>query len=476
MTPYLIKILKAKLVDWLAEPVTRQVRNQIFREVIEANVQKDSSFCFIEIELRALLKAQYVTTPGINAAFERLTEIESINSLCGLLEQLIKSEITLFESSRETHYKRDPSELVIRIVNEAQIRDDLTQWVNDEYAPVDERIEVSRRTKVRRFDSLARILSSQVTSISVCGAVTIDTTTLSPRLIVGANLSRSTDDTPFLNVLSHKLKVLKNFYTEYTFGRKKLPDERACEQLAFDLYKALFPGYEVFSAPDEPNMLTQAVYKLTHALLYDPDTFTSEEKQAFLNFSSTIALLPTKADTGVEMQINYLTPGGKIQTTHHLGHKIQPHELKYIHAEQLIALFLYEQNKIPKHTRFIFGISKLCCATCSHFLKSYPAVEFRGHHQKQYQGVINLINGVRTANSSMRLGPTAPKKSPFKTPLKAAIEKSPAEEDAFDEEVEKSRAGVAKLGVFGSPVPRMLQFDSLDSEHSLTPLASVTSP
>jgi hypothetical protein len=308
--------------------------------------------------------------------------------------------------------------LVIALANEEQLRDDLMQWVNDEYAPVDERIEVTRRKKVRRFDSLARVLSSQMPSISVCCAVTIDTSTFSPRLVIGANLTASVHNTAFLKELNHKLKILKNSYTEYTFGRIKLPNTIGCEQLALDLHNKLFPGRQALNAVNEPNDLAQAVYKLTDALFYDPHTFTDEEKQSFLNANATIVLLPTTTSTSVEMQINYLTMRGQIQTNEPLTSTVHPDELKFVHAEQLIALYLYEQNKIPKSTRFILGISKLCCATCSNFLESYPGIELRGHHQKQYQGVINLTNGVRTAHSSIRLGPTGADKSPFKTPLK----------------------------------------------------------
>ena len=44
MTPYITNILKVKLAELLADPVTRQHRHQIFKQVIRANMQKDTSF------------------------------------------------------------------------------------------------------------------------------------------------------------------------------------------------------------------------------------------------------------------------------------------------------------------------------------------------------------------------------------------------------------------------------------------------
>lgn len=343
------------------------------------------------MELRELLKTPWSTKETIETALKRVSEVESISLLYDILKNIILSEAEEFESSGATTYEKSLSELAISVDNKEQIRDDLTQWVNDEFSPVDERIEVSRRKKVRRFDSLAQVLSSQQASISVCGAVTIDASTHRSRLIIAANISSNDGESIFLNELRHKLGVLKNFYTDYTYGYKILPPEDKCVTLAFDLYKELFPGHNAFSVLNEPNMLVQAVYKITHALLYDQQTFTDDEKEAFLHMSSSVALLPTKINQSVEMQINYLTPRGLIQTSNPLDHKIKANELKYIHAEQLMALFLFKESNIPRGTRFIFGISKLCCVTCDGFLKSYPEVEFRGHHQKQYHGVINLL-------------------------------------------------------------------------------------
>lgn len=472
MKPYIVRILKTKLGDFLNEPSTRQKRNAIFKKVLEANYKKDAPLCFIEETLRRLLKERGLSKSAINAtALQRIEEINTVDELCELLKDVIVSKAREFESSSRMSDEVSDAELVVIIDDYKTIQESLTQWADDEYAPVDERIESSRHKKIRRFDSLARILSSQETSISVCSAVTIDTTQVTtPKLIVGANLSHASAGADYLREIRHKLDILKRFYTDFAYGFKELPDETHCEDLSHTLYKKLFPSHTTYrERMDEANVLEQAVYKLTHALLYDDITFTDAEKGAFLVSSASIVLLPTVDNHAVQQQINYFTPRGLIQVNNRLKHDLEGHELKYVHAEQLIATYLYDDRGIPKGTRFIFGISKLCCATCSDFMKAYPGIEVRGHHQKHYQGVINLATGMRSPTSSQRTGPTGPKKSPFKTPQKspdtdgADERQSALERDTVDSERPIVRLGLHAVGMFsgGLPKPKRITFTGL---------------
>lgn len=280
-------------------------------------------------------------------ALQRVTEIDTVVELCGFIKEMIESEAKIIESAGKKDYEPCLEKITIKVIDKAKIVNALTQWVDDEYAPIDERIEITRRKKVRRYDSLSRILSSQSPSISVCSAVTIDTTGGLPRLIIGANLSSTSDDSVFIKELADKLTHLMEFYTRYALGYKTFPEKEQCEALAVELHQKLFPRSPVYTQ-GRPTLLMQAVYKLTHALLFDSTTLADEEKQAFLNRSIPLVLLPTVVNGRVEMQINYLTLRGKIQSTHPLKHNIPGNELRYVHAEQLIATYLYEINSSPQ--------------------------------------------------------------------------------------------------------------------------------
>ncbi|GGI79800.1 hypothetical protein [Legionella impletisoli] len=416
------KLAKA---GFFADSDKNRIRNDIFHRVINANFKPETVFSHAQTELDRLFNEQELNRSTIKLAFVRAKEVECIDKLCEGLKALILREAEEFESlesqgsfEKEDAYLRfpyDPSALTA----------ELTQWVEDEYAPVDARIEVSKHRRVRRYDSLARILASQKPSLSVCGAVTIDTTTVEPRLIIGANISFSEGAADFLKEIKAKLSVLKSFFSMYRFGYADLPDPSHCHELSLKLFHDLFPTYlDSTQTGKEISALEQAVFKLTHAVLYDSETFSEEEKDAFLN--TAVILLPSIVEDHIELLVTHATPRGFLQSHESLHPLLDARDLRYVHAEQLIATYLYMHLEIPKETAYIFGISKLCCATCSEFLEEYPNVIFRGHHQQQYEGVINLNTGIRSPLTTVKKGPTAADSSPFKTPIRSLTSRTSA--------------------------------------------------
>ncbi|WP_133129576.1 hypothetical protein [Legionella yabuuchiae] len=420
MKRHITSIVKDKLTEagFYTDRCKGRVRAQIVQRAINANFQMEAVFKHIELEFIFLLKAQRLNNADIKSAILRLREIECINEICERLKELIIKEVSEFESSEtQDNYVKEDAYLSL-LFDEMDITAGLRRWVEDEYAPVDARIEVTKHRKVRRYDSLSRIIASQSSSVSVCGAVTIDTRSAQPRLIISANMSSAVAEPRFLEEIKFKLSVLKSFFSTYQFGLADLPDESRCHELSLKLFHQLFPSY--LASPQtgqQVGTLEQAVFKLTHTVLYDPETFSEEEKKAFLG--APVILLPSVIGDHVEMLITHITPRGFIQSHESLPSSLEAKNLRFIHAEQLIATYLYNYLKIPRETKFIFGISKLCCATCSGFLEAYPNVLFRGHHQQQYEGVINLNTGVRSASSTLKKGPTAPESSPMKTPYKS---------------------------------------------------------
>lgn len=429
-------LLKPLLKELLQNFENRRERYNIVKKAVDVNCNENTFFPFLYNMLTVLLKPYRRDIS--QQLVQRLGESSVVLFAFKELIRLIELEIQEMESSLKKDYIPQPLDLTLNL-NPSQkelLIDVLTQWVEDEYAPVDERIERSQHKRVRRLDSLSRVLvSSSKAAFSVCGAVTIDSNvgiSQLSRLVYSSNLSNSEEEA-LQKEINTIINILKNFYTHHSLRKEELPPLAGCKQLIESLYTQLYSSEPYTNSANEPTVLYQAVYKIIHALLYDDVTFTPREKEAFLTQSTHVLLIPGIEAQEVRMQMNFYTPSGRIQLHRPFSHSIEPHERKYIHAEQLLALYLYDACGTSKEYSFTFGISKLCCKDCSHFLEHYPAVLFRGHHQKQYHGVINLETGERSKQFTTRFGPLHPEKSPFKTPSPTAARGSIDREKKLDE-------------------------------------------
>ena len=362
---------------------------------------KEITQIFLEIE-KAI-----ENVPGIKEAFDTLTLI---------ISNVLNKQ--LFGEKESFIYPFIPE----------QISSLVTQWIKDKYHPRDERVQKSDAKKVRRMDSLSRILASQQASISVCSAVTIDLSTSTPQLIIGSNLGYDGLQDKAISEINRKINLLKQCFWEHLNLNIPPPfiDQTTIWLLAEKLFVQLFPDTDPKAPITKIKELVKAVYKVLDAVCYDNETFSQEEKHVFTPYAPVLILLPKINDNSVHMQI-YKRIGNIYNVTYtQLDAIDNKTQISHIHAEQIMAYYLFKVSKEKPSTSYTFGVSKLCCTTCYDYLNSYPAIIVRGHHGKQYEGVAHLINAIQTpTKSSTRNGPTFSWPSPEKSPLKEALHKRP---------------------------------------------------
>jgi len=285
----------------------------------------------------------------------------------------------------------------------------LHQWVVQEYSPVDERVLTSDERRLRRMDSLSRLLSIKPT-LSVCAAVTIDTA-VTPRVLMGMNVGKNGEQNLISMAIENRLNIIKNYIETISFAVAEGTFSNLAAS-AEELVRELLP-HGGNGVPEE--ILLQAATKFLHAMCFDKLTFTEEERKAFRSKASMVIILPKVDEQGCKMEVRSLTDEEWIISTIDL--KIQQKiSIKDIHAEQLLARFMFRDAAVKPEGNVIFGISKLCCRTCFDNLTTYPDIITRGHHGQFYQGVVNLNNGQSPTSSSTRRATTHAWPSPKDTP------------------------------------------------------------
>lgn len=295
--------------------------------------------------------------------------------------------------------------------NQERLITQIEEWVNDRYSLIDEREYRQNDRHIRRMDSLSRLLATQ-SSLSAVLSVTIDVSK-DPHLIIGANIDEDGFQEKVILEVSTKLQIIQAYLTELqaiaprTFNLEML-DSSACElkNRLLSRTKTHFPH----------DVLEQAAKKIIHAVLLDDSTFTPEEKYALMNqHTLTIILSKINPKGGYLMDVSHINRGSLLKNEYPLT-KVPPHaSINNIHAEQLIAHFLFEILKTKTDSTYTFGISKLCCGTCKDCLSEYPVL-FRGTHNQTYQGVVHLGTGRLESASKERRATTHAWKSPHYTP------------------------------------------------------------
>ncbi len=318
-------------------------------------------------------------------------------------------------------------------------------WVDERYSPVDERVLSSGVKRQRRMDSLSRLLSLR-SSLSVCSAVTLNLIN-EPHIVIGANVGKDGSQDEIAGLTADKLALIQRHLREISASDIASIDSSKLDWLAENLFRDLFTTGGSSMPPD---VLLQAARKIIHAFCIDGETFSADEKIMFLTHSSTVILLPILTDKGYRMLAKQIRAIGCTNSSYPLPMVPMDTSVHNIHAEQLIARYLYEEREID--TPLTFGISKLCCRTCFESLKNYP-VTSRGTHNQEYEGVIDLHSGRRRAESSARRATTHSWPSPKDTPDRDLLKRPADEEAALPERKFRSKC-----------VERVILFEGLTDE------------
>lgn len=322
----------------------------------------------------------------------------------------------------------------------------INTWVYERFSPIDERVQSNDERKLRRMDSLARLLSLRNTT-SVCTAVTFCFSD-EPRIIIGANVGRNGDQETIFRDTAAKLAIIKRQLKEIAGRDISSIDAIELDRLANGLVKELFTAGSTSTPLD---VLQQAARKLIDAICIDAETFNAAEKMLFLRQSSAVMLLPSLSEFTYAMQARQINSSGHINSRYPLAMVPKGTSISNIHAEQLIVRFLYEELRLD--TQHILGINKLCCRTCFRSLSQYPVVT-RGHHNQTYEGVIDLQSGQCSTESSKRHAPTHAHSSPGDTPDKRKSHLEPSSKAAVSLRP-RLASSLLQHSLFGSPGEEM---------------------
>ncbi|AHE66623.1 hypothetical protein [Legionella oakridgensis] len=391
---------------------------ELAKAAVTINAEEGSVFAIAFHSFLTELEKQKLSRSQLDAAVRRFNEIPDIQNILDQLSERLKV-LGPSPESNQMLLRLSPrtSEEIIAM------QENISNWVAHEYSPVDERVAACDARRIRRMDSLARLFALN-SSLSACTAVTLDTSEV-PRLVIGANVGKQGDQEIIMAVIAKKLRIIQRFMQK---NAEKLTLSCPLSELevhAKTLIKALFPERTIGDDPDtQTQVLLQAAMKIIHAVCIDDTTFTAEEKQAFGVDAPAVILLPTMQGALLKMQGRHITAKGWLDSEFDLPPVPVTTSVKDIHAEQLIARYLFVECEHPHDESFIFGISKLCCRTCFDHLITYPGVLVRGHHGQSYQGVINLRNGEIPTESSARRATTHAWPSPKDTPAREQREET----------------------------------------------------
>lgn len=390
--------------------ITPGVRVEVIRlcqEAIHANTKEESFFTILvdEIKKNKLIKH------SLQSALSRIEELPGVHENFSILAEKVLEALTQNTSSAASvAVQTDNNNFFTLDFNPITSVESVRRWLVAEYSTEDNRVETCDERKLRRLDSLSRLLSLS-NSLSVCVAVTIDTT-YKPRLIVAANVGSSNDKDKIVELLKSKIQTIKEFIIDVSKSTRLL-SLLELEPICTGLVKKLIG----FSSGVQPDIFLQSATKFIHAICFDPETFSDQEKGIFDPGVETVILIPDSHQNAPHL-VAYLEDNhsGSILKFDlpPISNKVA---VKNLHAEQLLAYFLFDISRLPTdNSRFNFGISKLCCRTCFECLQNYPSVAVRGQHNQEYQGVINLKSGQLTKQSSIRPGVTFPWSSPKDSP------------------------------------------------------------
>jgi hypothetical protein len=395
------------------ESVYRSLNNKITDQNNPFNLALTAHFEVYTQELRPC----ELTADQYKDACKEFSTIPSITAILNEMQQdalsVLKDESSdISSSSSSLSFFPTPD----RFDADMLVNKSIKAWVDEFYSPVDERILASNARAIRRMNSLARLLAV-TTKKSVCTAVTIDLSQEAAQLVIAANVNKNDPELIgeiFAEIIL-KLDIIKKHLTPYIDRCDDSPENistRLAEELLLKCSQSI-----------PSRLLRQSALKIARSVCQDDGTFTKKEKMAFLKQVPSMILLPgVTKNQGHEIHA-LMTPGPEEKPSvimHPLPQLPKHTRINNLHAEQLIAYFLYNIRRISPMQETIMGITKLCCQECRDYLKNYP-VKYAGTHSQSYKGTINLHTLRSSVQSPKRHAETAPfnslENSPF-TPEK----------------------------------------------------------
>lgn len=319
------------------------------------------------------------------------------------LEQLAEKILPAFHASSDETISIDYSQdtLIINTID----------WVEEEFSPVDERTSINDGRKIRRMDSLARLLSLKP-SLSACTSVAFDLSE-EPMLVISANVSFQGRQDAVMQALALKLEMIQNFLLELSLEKLQFC-EKGLEDYALKLIvKLLSQGGSALSI----DCLKQAAKKIIDAVCFDDETFTSIEKDLLLTNRSAVLLVPHVDKNGAQIITRTQLADAHFNKTIDLPIVPKNKSVADLHAEQLLSHYLFVELQKKQTLPLEVGCSKLCCAVCFDNLSHHPVL-VRGHHGQSYANVVNLLDGQSPTVVSQRRATTHAWRSPKDTPEK----------------------------------------------------------
>ncbi len=330
---------------------------------------------------------QLVTSAILAAGLPKATftylinHLEKIAVLPLMIDAIFPEVNTLFTNDDNPHltYKLTDADA-------ARIRDEISRYLQQAYGETDMREYATHERNVRRMDSLARILSLS-SRLSVCSAVTF----YHGKLLIAANLGKENDRDKVINALKNRFEILCQFIA-------KMKDAKVSEmtQVVDTFYNELISegGSNL-----QKELMVQAMCKFAHAIYKDSETFTDDFRDVFTGFDESryLIILPATSLSGEPaLKItNYVDLSQNYVLTEQPACK----NISLLHAEQLIAWYIFEINAESQETLDLFkeeainlplGITKLSCKTCQHNLSALP-FDIRGTHHQSYPDVLGLF-------------------------------------------------------------------------------------
>ena len=188
----------------------------------------------------------------------------------------------------------------------------------------------------------------------------------------------------------------------------------ADDQLTLELVKH---GRSTFPT----DVVTQALNKFTHAILFDPTTFDEQFKAVFIGKPIKFRVLMPYIEEGEKekaLKILDIVEGVDDHRKHAVFPEVKCAGIKHVHAEQILVKYLFDirnaRGEFSEERKLPIGITKLTCGVCSKNLAELH-VRTRGQHGNIDVNTSSLlINEVISSGSTTprRASPTAPAASP----------------------------------------------------------------
>ncbi|TAL65024.1 MAG: hypothetical protein EPN84_02255 [Legionella sp.] len=325
--------------------------------------------------------------------------------LSGLVDCLLTGEVLA------KFYPTDELNPLTNARNDAELYTFISKFVEAHTSEHDRRQQNDTDRNLRRLDSLARILSLNI-SHSACVAVAIH----QGQLVVASNVSGRSTAEEVTQALIKKIATLKRLVQSCPHTHFLGIYEFCCQpENTNKLHSLLGSGVTISS-------LRQSLAKVIHVLKTNEYEFCPEFQNAF-NEESPLIFLTAEKIRG-EMALRCSTLKSQMLAVNVVALPATPDKeslQKDIHAEQMVKVYLQRFLSPSNSVQIRIGLSKLCCRTCFDFFAVEPGFLVRGTHNNAHKGTVNLHTGARIKHNSDYHGPSNPMDSVLLSPCKSSF-------------------------------------------------------